>query len=67
MQLAAVEFVVGEAGAFAFKDERDTSTWTNIAMDSSGVLSGDVADPIGGTLNIATYDESVGMLDVTFA
>ena len=43
-----------------------TSTWTNIAMDSSGVLSGEVADPIGGTLNVATYDEGAGMVDVTF-
>lgn len=42
------------------------TTWTNIAMDSSGVLTGEVADPIGGTLNVATYDEGAGMLDVTF-
>lgn len=42
------------------------TTWTNIAMDSAGVLSGDVADPIGGTLSVDTYDESAGMLDVTF-
>ena len=42
------------------------TTWTNIAMDSAGVLSGDVADPIGGTLDIAVYDESAGLLDVTF-
>ncbi|MFT5353614.1 MAG: hypothetical protein ACI9KE_000814 [Polyangiales bacterium] len=43
------------------------TTWTNIAMDSSGVLTGEIADPIGGTLNVATYDESAGMLDVTFS
>ena len=43
------------------------TTWTNIAMDSSGVLTGDVPDPIGGTLNVATYDESAGMLDITFS
>lgn len=43
-----------------------TSTWTNIAMDSSGVLTGEIADPIGGSLNVVTYDEGTGMLDVTF-
>lgn len=42
------------------------TTWTNIAMDSAGVLSGEVADPIGGTLGVDTYDEGAGMLDVTF-
>lgn len=43
------------------------TTWTNIAMDSAGVLSGEVADPIGGTLSVDNYDESAGMIDVTFS
>jgi len=42
------------------------TTWTNIAMDSSGVLGGTVTDPIGGTLTVRTYDEAGGMLDVDF-
>lgn len=42
------------------------STWTNIALESAGVLSGSLPDPIGGTLEIRTYDEVAGMVDVSF-
>ncbi|MEZ4340685.1 MAG: hypothetical protein R3B82_29030 [Sandaracinaceae bacterium] len=42
------------------------TTWTNIAMDSAGVLGGTVTDPIGGQLTIRTYDEAAGMVDVDF-
>jgi len=42
------------------------TTWTNIAMDSAGVLGGTVTDPIGGTLTARTYDEAAGMIDVDF-
>lgn len=43
------------------------SSWTNIAMRSSEVLSGTLADPVGGTLIVRAYDESEGIMDVTFA
>lgn len=43
-----------------------TTTWTNIAQDSAAVLSGEVADPIGGTLNVREYDEAAGRIDVEF-
>jgi len=43
-----------------------TTTWTNLAMDSAGVLGGTVADPIGGSLQVDTYDEAAGRLDVRF-
>jgi len=43
----------------------DTS-WTNIAMDSAGVLGGTVTDPIGGQLVIRQYDEAAGLVDVQF-
>lgn len=42
------------------------TTWTNIAMDSAGVLGGTVTDPIGGQLVIRTYDEAAGMVDIDF-
>lgn len=42
------------------------STWTNIALNSADVLSGAIADPIGGTVEIRTYDEAAGMVDVSF-
>ena len=41
-----------------------TTTWTNIARDSAAVLSGEAADPIGGTLNVREYDEATGRVDV---
>jgi hypothetical protein len=44
-----------------------SSTWTNLAMDSGAVLSGEAADPIGGTLTIADYRPDDGVLDITFA
>lgn len=43
-----------------------STTWTNLAMDSGGVLGGTVADPIGGTLTIADYRPNDGVLDITF-
>lgn len=43
------------------------TTWTNIAMDSAGVLGGTVTDPIGGQLTIRAYDEAAGMVDIDFA
>lgn len=43
-----------------------TTTWTNLAMDSGGVLGGTVPDPIGGTLTIGAYRPDEGVLDVTF-
>jgi len=43
-----------------------STTWTNLAMDSGGVLGGTVPDPIGGTLTIADYRPNDGILDITF-
>lgn len=43
-----------------------STTWTNLAMDSGGVLGGTVPDPIGGTLTIADYRPDDGLIDVTF-
>ena len=42
------------------------TTWTNMAMNFSGVVNGDIPDPIVGSLDVAVYDESAGMIDVTF-
>lgn len=42
------------------------TTWTNLARDSGAVLSGEAADPIGGDLNVRTYDEASGRIDVEF-
>ncbi|MFK7984430.1 MAG: hypothetical protein AB8I08_00235 [Sandaracinaceae bacterium] len=42
------------------------TTWTNIAMRSSEVLSGTLTDPIGGALQLRAYDEASGVIDVDF-